>query len=172
MHIYVCLFVPVRLCFASRIDCDMFSSFKGSTVKRWWPHDLILRVLRDWRPWAVWWRQVSLDLSMSYTFYNSLSAFTQFIPKDWLAFVYLVLAYLYGFGYFGFSFMLVLHINQWTWWDYLWYVVFPFGLWWYTCGIKGARAVSLVPLCKDLFVGWPPEKTVQPWGWFGTPLAE
>jgi hypothetical protein len=35
MHIYVCLFVPVRLCFASRIDCDMFSSFKGSTVKRW-----------------------------------------------------------------------------------------------------------------------------------------
>jgi hypothetical protein len=31
------------------------------------------------------WRQMCLDPSMSYTFYNSLPAFTQFIPKDWLA---------------------------------------------------------------------------------------
>jgi hypothetical protein len=48
-----------------------------------------------------WWRQVSLDPSMSYSFYNSLSTFTQFIPKDWLAFVYLILVYLFGLGYFG-----------------------------------------------------------------------
>jgi hypothetical protein len=31
---------------------------------------------------AGWWRQVSLDPLMSYTFLNSLSAFTQCIPKD------------------------------------------------------------------------------------------
>jgi hypothetical protein len=32
--------------------------------------------------------------------YNSLPAFTQFIPKDGLAFVYLVLVYLFRLGYF------------------------------------------------------------------------
>jgi hypothetical protein len=38
---------------------------------------------------------------MSYSFYNSLPAFTQFIPKDFTSFVYLVLVYLCGLGYFG-----------------------------------------------------------------------
>jgi hypothetical protein len=38
---------------------------------------------------------------MFYSFYNSLPAFTQFIPKDLLAFIYLVLVYLFGLGYFG-----------------------------------------------------------------------
>ena len=33
--------------------------------------------------------------------YNSLSAFTHFILKDLLAFVYLVLVYLFWLGYFG-----------------------------------------------------------------------
>jgi hypothetical protein len=33
--------------------------------------------------------------------YNSLPAFTQFIPKDRLAFVYLVLVYLFWLGYSG-----------------------------------------------------------------------
>jgi hypothetical protein len=33
--------------------------------------------------------------------YNSLPAFAQFIPKDWLVFVYLVLVYLLWLGYFG-----------------------------------------------------------------------
>jgi hypothetical protein len=33
--------------------------------------------------------------------YNSLPAFTQFIPKDLLAFVYLVLIYLFWLGYYG-----------------------------------------------------------------------
>jgi hypothetical protein len=169
----MCLFVPVCIRCASRIDCDSFPSFEESTVKLRRPSSLVLRVLQSGRPWSsVWWRQMSLDLSMSYTFYNSLSAFTQFIPKDWLAFVYLVLAYLYGLGYFGFSFMLVLHINQWTWWDYLWYTVFPFDYDDILVAFKGARAVSRVPLRKDLFIGWPLGKTVQPWGWYGTPLSE
>jgi hypothetical protein len=38
---------------------------------------------------------------MSYSFYNSLPVFTQFIPKDWLAFGYHVLVYLFVLGYFG-----------------------------------------------------------------------
>jgi hypothetical protein len=38
--------------------------------------------------------------------------------------------------------------------------------------LKGARAVSRVPLHKDLFIERPPEKIVQPWGWYGTPLAD
>jgi hypothetical protein len=42
---------------------------------------------------------VSLDPLMSYTFLNSLSAFTQFILNDWLAFVIHVLAYLFGLDY-------------------------------------------------------------------------
>jgi hypothetical protein len=74
-------------------------------------------------------------------------------------------------GYFWFSSMLVLHINHWTWWDYLWYVVFPFDYDDKLVAFKGARAVSRVPLRKDWFVGWPPGKTVQPLGWNGTPLA-
>jgi hypothetical protein len=37
--------------------------------------------------------------------------------------------------------------------------------------LKETQAVSRVPLRKDLFVGWPPGKTVQPWGWYGMPLA-
>jgi hypothetical protein len=36
----------------------------------------------------------------------------------------------------------------------------------------GARAVSRVPLRKDLFVERPPGTTLQPWGWNGTPLAD
>jgi hypothetical protein len=52
-------------------------------------------------PWAVvgWWRQVSLDLSLSYTFLIHLPHFT-FIPKDWLAFVIHVLVYLFGLDYY------------------------------------------------------------------------
>jgi hypothetical protein len=33
--------------------------------------------------------------------YNSLPTFTQFILKDWLAFVYFVLVYLFWLDYFG-----------------------------------------------------------------------
>jgi hypothetical protein len=35
VYIYVCLFVPVCIRYASRIDRDSFPSFEGSTVKRW-----------------------------------------------------------------------------------------------------------------------------------------
>jgi hypothetical protein len=38
--------------------------------------------------------------------------------------------------------------------------------------LKGTWAVSRVPLRKDLFVGWPPRKTLQPWGWYVMPLAD
>jgi hypothetical protein len=44
---------------------------------------------------------VSLDPLLSYTFLNSLSTFTQFIPKDLVAFVIHVLAYLFGLDYYG-----------------------------------------------------------------------
>jgi hypothetical protein len=62
-YIYVCLFVPICIRCASRIDCDPFPSSEESTVKLRWPRDQTLRVLRDRRPWpSVWWRQVSSDL--------------------------------------------------------------------------------------------------------------
>jgi hypothetical protein len=38
--------VSVRLRFALRLDRDPFSSFEESTVKRWQPSDLALRVLQ------------------------------------------------------------------------------------------------------------------------------
>jgi hypothetical protein len=46
-----------------------------------------------------------------------------------------------------------------------------FMIWWCYSGyddelvaLKGTWAISRVPLRKDLFVGWPPEKTIQLWG--------
>jgi hypothetical protein len=44
MHIYVCLFVPVCIRCASRIDCDLFPSFEESTIKRQRPSDQALGV--------------------------------------------------------------------------------------------------------------------------------
>jgi hypothetical protein len=70
------------------------------------------------------------------------------------------------------SFMLLLYFNQWTWCEYLRYddvILTMMMILWY---FKGTGAVSRVPLHKDWFVGWPPGKTVQPWGWYGTPLAK
>jgi hypothetical protein len=40
-----------------------------------------------------------------------LPTFTQFIPKDWLVFVYLVLVHLFGLDHFWISFMLALYFN-------------------------------------------------------------
>jgi hypothetical protein len=125
-------------------------------------------------PWAAagWWRKVSLDLSLSYTFLNSLSIFTQFIPKDWLAFVIHVVVYLFGLDYYYLALCycstLINEHDE----IYQWYVV---SLLYYDVilvAFTGARAVSRVPLRKDMFVGWPPGKTLQPWGWSGTLLAE
>jgi hypothetical protein len=135
----------------------------------------------DWRargtrrrsPWvaAGWWRQVSLDPSLSYTFLIHLPHFT-FIPKDWLAFVIHVLVYLFGLDYYCLALCycstLINEHDE----IYQWYVV---SLLYYDVilvSFKGARVVSRVPLRKDLFIGWPPGKTVQPWGWNGMPLAE
>jgi hypothetical protein len=64
-----------------------------------------------------------------------------------------------------------LYFNQWTWWDTMMI------LWSYSgyddilVAFKGTRAVSRVPLCKDLFVERPPGITMQPWGWNEMPLA-
>jgi hypothetical protein len=95
------------------------------------------------------------------------------IPKDWLAFVIHVLIYLSGLDYYCLalcycSTLINEHdekiIND-TLFSLLFYDVI-------LVVFQGARAVSQVPSRKDLFVGWPPEKTVQPWGWNGVPLAE
>ena len=48
-----------------------------------------------------------------------------FMPKDWLAFCYPCPCLPIWVGLLLFSFMLLLNSNQWTWWDYLWYAVFP-----------------------------------------------
>jgi hypothetical protein len=59
------------------------------------------RGIRRRSPWAAvgWWRQVSFDLSLSYSLFNSPPAYT-FMPKDWLAFVIHVLVYLSGLDYY------------------------------------------------------------------------
>jgi hypothetical protein len=96
-----------------------------------------------------------------------------FIPKDWLAFCYPCPCLPIWVGSLLLSLMLLLNSNQWTWWELSMIRCFP--LFYYDVILvvfKGARVVSRVPLRKDLFVGWPPGKTVQPWGWNGVPLAE
>ena len=84
------------------------------------------RGIRRRSPWAAvgWWRQVSFDLSLSYSLFNSPPAYT-FMPKDWLAFVIHVLVYLSGLDYYCLALCYCSNSNQWTWWDYLWYAVFP-----------------------------------------------
>jgi hypothetical protein len=77
-------------------------------------------------PWAAvdWWRQVSLDLSLSYTFLIHLPHFTV-IPKDWLAFVIHVLVYLLGLDYYCLALCycstLINEHDE----NYQWYAVFP-----------------------------------------------
>ena len=95
-----------------------------------------------------------------------------FMPKDWLAFVIPILAYLSGLDYYCLALCycstLVNEHDE----IYQWYAVFLLCYDVILVAFKGARAVSRVPLRKDLFVGWPPGKTVRPGGWNGTPLAE
>jgi hypothetical protein len=95
-----------------------------------------------------------------------------FIPKDWLV-CYPCPCLPIWVGLLLLSIMLLLNSNQWTWWE--WSMIRCFSPSYYDVtlvALKGARAVSQVPLRKDLFFGWPPGKTVQPWGWNGVPLAE
>jgi hypothetical protein len=170
MQVYVCLFVLVHLRFALRLDRDLFPRFEESTIKRWRPSDQALWVPRDWRPWAsVWWRQVSSDLLCPIYFIIHCPAYYE-QHKDWLA-LYLPGPWLpFGLLWLDscYCFTLINEHDE----DYQWYDV---SLLYYDTILvvfKGARAVSRVPLRKDLFVRWPPGKTVQPWGWNGMPLAE
>jgi hypothetical protein len=94
------------------------------------------------------------------------------IPKDWLDFVIHVLVYLFVLDYYCLALCycstLINEHDE----IYQWYTIFLLYYDVILVAFKGARAVSRVPLRKDLFVGWPPRKTVQPWGWNGMPLAE
>jgi hypothetical protein len=79
-----------------------------------------------------------------------------------------------------------LHFGNWLLWLVLYYfftlinehdvntydTMLSLWLWCWTGDTLGARVVSRVPLRKDLFIGWPPGKIVQPWGWNGTLLAK
>jgi hypothetical protein len=169
MHICVCLLVFVRLRFALRLECDPSPSFKESTVKLRRPSDQAPRALRDWRFWAfVWWRQVSSDpLCPIYFIIHCPAYYEQ--PKDLLAF-YLPCPW-FTFWVTMVSYMLALYFNQWTWWDTMMILWFYSGYDDILVAFKGTRAVSWVPLRKDLFVERPPGITVQPWGWNGAPLA-
>jgi hypothetical protein len=91
------------------------------------------------------------------------------IPKDWLAFVIHVLVYLFGLDYYCLalcycSTLINEHdeIYQWNVVSLLYYDVI-------LVAFKGARAVSWVPLHKDLFVGWPPGKQCNHEGGMGCP---
>jgi hypothetical protein len=77
-------------------------------------------------PWATisWWRQVSLDLSLSYSFFNSPPHYT-FMPKDWLAFVIHILVYLLGSDYYWLALCYCLTLINGHDENYLWYAVFP-----------------------------------------------
>ena len=149
--------------------CIHFRTLRKSTAKLRWPRDQTLRVLQSRRPWAsVWWRQVSSDpLCLIYFIIHCPAYYEQ--PKDWLAF-YLPGPWLpFGLLWLDpcYCFTLINEHDE----DYQWYDV---SLLYYDTILvvfKGARAVSRVPLRKDLFVERPPGITVQPWGWNGVPLA-
>jgi hypothetical protein len=86
------------------------------------------------------------------------------IPKDWLAFVIHVLVYLFRLDYYCltlcyFSTLINEHDE-----DYQWYDVSLLSYDVILVVFKGARAVSRVPLRKDLFIGWPPGKTKRELG--------
>jgi hypothetical protein len=129
--------VPICLRFALQLDRDSFLSFKESTVKLWQPNDLVLRVLRDRRPWAsVWWRQVSSGpLCLIYFIIHYPAYYEQ--PKDWLAFLFTLS--LVTFWVTMVRFMLLLYFNQWTWCEHLWYnvvIIIMMLDWWYFRGLE------------------------------------
>ena len=122
MHIYfICSLVWCTICFPN-LNGWMYVCLQSHRERSGWR----ARGTRRRSPWAAvgWWRQVSLDLSLSYSFFNSPPALhiytwglTSFCyPCPWLPI---------WVGLLLFSFMLLLNSNQWTWWDYLWYAVFP-----------------------------------------------
>ena len=104
-------------------------------------------------PWAAagWWRQVSLDPSLSYTFLIHLPYFT-FIPKDWLAFVIHVLVYLFRLDYYCLALCycstLINEHDE----NYQWYVVFPsfimMSYLWYSRGLERFLECLSVRTCS------------------------
>ena len=164
--------MPVCIRCASWIDCDMFPSFEG------WKSSFGNQVIWLFKFYKVedpehlfGGGKCPLTYLCPINTLIHLPHYT-FIPKDWLAFCYPCPCLPIWVGLLLLSLMLLLNFNQWTWCGYLWYAVFPFLFMIILVAFKGTRAVSRVPLRKDLFNGWPPGKTVQPWGWNGVPLAE
>jgi hypothetical protein len=148
----ICLFSCMVYCLFPNSNGWMFVCLRSHREWSGWG----VRRTRRRSPWAAvsWWRQVSLDLSLSYTLIH-LPHYT-FIPKDWLAFCYPCPGLPIWVGLLLFSFMLLLNSNQWTWWDLPMIHCFPSSYYdVILVAFKGARAVSRVPLRKDLFVGWP-----------------
>jgi hypothetical protein len=129
---------------------------------------LAVRVFREScrrSPWAAtWWRQVSSDLLCPiYFIIHSLAYHDQ--PKDLLVF-YLSCPWITFLGRaIMINTMLVLYFNQWTWWGLLYDTMIYIGYDDEHVTLKGDRAISRAPLCKDLFVEKPSGITVQPWGW-------
>jgi hypothetical protein len=157
---FLCMFmffVLVHICCASRIDRDLFPSFSGSTVK-----------FR--RPWAsVWWRQALSEPLCPIYFINHCRTYQE-KPKDWLVFCFPILVYPLGnwLLWLVLSYCFTL-INEHD--ENIYDTLMISWLWLWSCDSKEARAISRVLPRKDLFVGWPPGKTVHPWWWYGTPLA-
>jgi hypothetical protein len=95
------------------------------------------------------------------------------IPKDWLAFVIHVLVYLFGLDYYGLALCycstLINEHDE----IYRWYAVFPsFMMMLYLWPSRGLDRFLEYLSVRTCSIGWPPGKTVQPWGWNGMPLAE
>jgi hypothetical protein len=95
------------------------------------------------------------------------------IPKDWLAFVIHILVYLFGLDYYCLALCycstLINEHDE----IYQWYAVFPSSIMmlylWHSRGLERFLECLSVRTCS---IGWPPGKTMQPWGWNGMPLAE
>jgi hypothetical protein len=173
MFLCICIWLFACACSSSlrvAIRSRFVSELRGidnQALTTKWP---TLRILQSWRPWAsVWWRQVSSDLLCPIYFIIHQPAYHD-QPKDWLVFCFLSLFTLWEL-IIMISSMLALYFNQWTWWDTMMILWFYSGYDDILVAFKGTRVVSRVPLRKDWFVGWSPGKTVQPWGWYGTPLA-
>jgi hypothetical protein len=75
-HIYVCLFVSVCFRCASRIDCDPVPSFEKSSINRWRPSGLVLRVLQSENPKHLFGEGKCPLTHYVLSTYNSLSRIT------------------------------------------------------------------------------------------------
>jgi hypothetical protein len=160
--------VPVCLRFVLRLDRNSFLSFEESTVKLRRPNDPVLRVLRDRRPWAsVWWKQVSSDSLCPIYFIIHCPAYYE-QPKDWLAF-YLPCPWLpFGLIWLAscYCFTLINEHDEIQWWYYDFVLNMMIYLWHFR-GLKRFLECLSVRTCSlDDHSG-----KVQPWGWYGTPLA-